>query len=177
MSLPRVLIASHPFGEGDPEPLALLEPRAELLRNHHQRKLRRPELIELLAGAVAVVASTEPYDDAVFEARPELRLVARTGVGLDSVDLEASVREGAFKPLGQPVVCADSGTWKKAVLKINDGRFANRCNGGDFRLIPTAGDLSLERVTAKLEKRVGENDGAPSARGVAEQFPLVIVAK
>ena len=67
----------------------------------------------------------------------------------DSIDPGASVREGAFKPLGQSVACGDTGKWKTTTLKINGGRFANRCNGGDFRLAVTGGDLAIRRVTAK----------------------------
>ena len=67
----------------------------------------------------------------------------------DSIDLEASVREGAFKPLGRSVACGDTGKWKTATLNINGGRFANRSNGGDFRLAVAGGDLAIGRVTAK----------------------------
>ncbi len=69
----------------------------------------------------------------------------------DSIDAEASVREGAFKSLGQPVACGATGNWKTMTLQINGGRFANRCNGGDLRLAVTGGDLAIRRVTAKRE--------------------------
>lgn len=93
---PRVLIAAQPYGEADPAPLELLTPRAELIRHPHGRKITRDELIELLPGAVAVVASTEPYDAGVLDAAPDLKLIARTGVGLDSVDLEAARVRGVI---------------------------------------------------------------------------------
>lgn len=95
---PRVLIASHPFGESAPEALELLRATgAELIFNPHRRKLTRDELLDLLDGGVrAAVASTEPYDANLFAARPALRLVARTGVGLDSVDLEAARAAGVI---------------------------------------------------------------------------------
>jgi hypothetical protein len=67
----------------------------------------------------------------------------------DSVDPNASIHEGAFRPLGQPVVCRDTGRWKTITLEIDGGRFANRCNGSDFRLAVTGGDLTVRRVTAK----------------------------
>ncbi|MCO5170961.1 MAG: phosphoglycerate dehydrogenase [Planctomycetes bacterium] len=93
--IPRVAVASHPFGEGDDAPLRLLrEAGAELVVNPVRRKLRPDELVELLAGAVAVVAGTEAYDAAVLDRAPGLRLVARTGVGLDNVDLDACRARG-----------------------------------------------------------------------------------
>jgi D-3-phosphoglycerate dehydrogenase len=95
VTAPVVAIASYPYGHIDPEPVRLLEARgARLVWNPHPRKLVRAELIELLDGASAVVASTEPYDAEVFAANPQLRLVARTGVGLDSVDLDAARAHG-----------------------------------------------------------------------------------
>ena len=87
---PRVLVAAQPFGALDPQPRELLEAVAEVVWNPHERKLTRAELLKLLPGSVAVVASTEPYDAEVLDAAPGLRLIARTGVGLDSVDLRAA---------------------------------------------------------------------------------------
>ncbi|MCW8137969.1 MAG: phosphoglycerate dehydrogenase [Planctomycetota bacterium] len=91
----RVAVASHPFGEGDDAPLRLLrEAGADLALNPRRRKLKPDELVELLAGAGAVVAGTEVYDAAVLARAPDLRLIARTGVGLDNVDLEACRARG-----------------------------------------------------------------------------------
>lgn len=52
------------------------------------------ELSALLAGCVGVVASTDPYDRSVLEATPSLRVIARVGVGIDSIDLEAATEMG-----------------------------------------------------------------------------------
>ncbi len=46
-------------------------------------------LTESLAGAAAVIAGSEPYTPEVIAASPELRVIARTGVGFDAVDLSA----------------------------------------------------------------------------------------
>ncbi len=45
------------------------------------------ELIEELAGCVAVIAGSEPYPAKVLHALPDLRVIARTGVGFDAIDL------------------------------------------------------------------------------------------
>src|ERR687894_152670 len=52
------------------------------------------EVARLAAGAVAAIVSTDPFDAAVFAAAPRLRVVARVGVGTDSIDLEAATAAG-----------------------------------------------------------------------------------
>ena len=52
----------------------------------------------------------------------------------DSSNPKASVREGAFKRLGSSVPCRNTEKWTTISLKITGARFANRANGGDFRL-------------------------------------------
>ncbi len=46
-------------------------------------------LINLLAGCHAVLAGSEPYTPRVIESLPNLRVIARTGVGFDAIDLAA----------------------------------------------------------------------------------------
>jgi len=53
--------------------------------NFHQSDI----LIDQLRDCVAVIAGTEPYTRDVIEASPELRVIARIGVGFDAVDLAA----------------------------------------------------------------------------------------
>ncbi|HEX8101186.1 MAG TPA: NAD(P)-dependent oxidoreductase, partial [Solirubrobacteraceae bacterium] len=52
------------------------------------------EVAALAAGAVAAIVSTDPFDRTVFAAAPGLRVVARVGVGTDSVDLAAATDAG-----------------------------------------------------------------------------------
>lgn len=42
-----------------------------------------------IAGAAAIIAGAEPYTREIIEATPTLRVIARSGVGFDAVDLEA----------------------------------------------------------------------------------------
>ena len=91
---PLVAVATWPFAQLDPAPRELLAGLARLRENPHRRKLAPAELVAHLQGAAAVVAGTERYDGAALDALPGLRLIARTGVGLDSVDLEAARARG-----------------------------------------------------------------------------------
>lgn len=70
--------------------------RQELLRsfpravfNDRGTHLSGAALAEFLQGADGVVIGLEPVDDRLLEANPDLRIVAKYGVGLDNVDVEA----------------------------------------------------------------------------------------
>jgi phosphoglycerate dehydrogenase-like enzyme len=52
------------------------------------------ELAPLAASAVAAIVSTDPFDRSVLEAAPGLRVIARVGVGTDSIDLPAATEAG-----------------------------------------------------------------------------------
>ncbi|HXY33770.1 MAG TPA: phosphoglycerate dehydrogenase [Planctomycetaceae bacterium] len=76
------------------------------------RDLRRnEELIEALAGADAVIAGAEPYSPRVIEALPSLRVISRSGVGFDSIDLAACDRAGV-------AVCTTPGVNHHAVAEL-----------------------------------------------------------
>jgi D-3-phosphoglycerate dehydrogenase len=51
-------------------------------------------LIRELTGCCGVVAGSEPYTRRVLESLPELRVIARTGVGFDAIDLAAADQLG-----------------------------------------------------------------------------------
>jgi phosphoglycerate dehydrogenase-like enzyme len=99
---PKVLIA--------PAPLARLEGRhLDVLRaaglepvwNERGGQYNEDELLADLAGVAAVLAGSEPYTARVLAAHPQLRVVARVGVGYDAVDLAAATARGvvvAFAP-------------------------------------------------------------------------------
>jgi len=52
------------------------------------------EIRAALKGCVASLAGSEPYSRAVIEANPELRVIARVGVGYDAVDLPTCAERG-----------------------------------------------------------------------------------
>jgi phosphoglycerate dehydrogenase-like enzyme len=58
--------------------------------------LTRQQLVNAAGDCQAVIAATDPYDSATFQALPGLKLVARCGVGIDSVDLAAATEEGVL---------------------------------------------------------------------------------
>ncbi len=64
----------------------------EVSPRDHDRSAQ--EMIGLVDGAFAVIADADPFDETVFAAAPDLRIIARCGVGLDSIDLDAAARAG-----------------------------------------------------------------------------------
>jgi phosphoglycerate dehydrogenase-like enzyme len=52
------------------------------------------EMARLLAGHVAAIVSTDPIDAGALAAATELRVIARVGVGTDSIDLDAATAAG-----------------------------------------------------------------------------------
>ncbi|GAA2664527.1 hypothetical protein GCM10010400_25320 [Streptomyces aculeolatus] len=90
---PMVLVTSRSFGSGTAPVEAELA--AAGLRVVRGSTVHDPaELAPLLADAVAWIAGTAPVTDAHLAAAPRLRVVARYGVGVDSVDLAAAARRG-----------------------------------------------------------------------------------
>lgn len=74
---------------------ALLKDAGLNIRLHPRTSNRTSaELTEILGDAVGVIASTDPFDASVFAACPELRVIARTGVGVDAVDVAAATQAG-----------------------------------------------------------------------------------
>lgn len=91
----RVFVSTVPFCVYDPRPLAwLAEAGVEVVVNPLGRRLAAPELAEFLRDADALIAGTEPITAQVIAQAPQLRLIARVGVGLDNVDLLAARRAG-----------------------------------------------------------------------------------
>ncbi|KJL31527.1 phosphoglycerate dehydrogenase [Microbacterium oxydans] len=88
-----ILVTSRSFSDGD---LDLVQRASQaghrILRGpaHHELE----ELRSLLHGADAWIAGTGPVTDEHLAAAPRLRVIARYGVGTESVDLDAARRRG-----------------------------------------------------------------------------------
>lgn len=74
----------------------LQEKSIELVVNPYGHALSEDELLALLPDFDAVLASSEPYTEQVLAACPKLKIIARTGVGYDNVDVGAATRRGIY---------------------------------------------------------------------------------
>lgn len=89
----KVLVTSRSFGSGSRDLLGeLAAAGASVVRGPATHDL--DELAPLLASADGWIAGTGPVTDAHLAAAPGLRIVARYGVGVDAVDLDAAARRG-----------------------------------------------------------------------------------
>jgi phosphoglycerate dehydrogenase-like enzyme len=66
----------------------------ELVYHGRPNQLNEEETLRALAGVSASLAGSEPYTARVLAAHPQLKVIARVGVGYDAVDLEAATRAG-----------------------------------------------------------------------------------
>ena len=91
----KVAIGSSSFGAADPLPLQMLaDAGMQIVPNPYGRRLSENEVIEHLNGVDGLIAGLEPLTQQVFEHCPHLRAIARVGIGMDNVDLEAAQAKG-----------------------------------------------------------------------------------
>jgi len=91
----KVLVTTIPFADKDARPLHILEKAgAEVIINPLGRKLTEADLAEIIVDVDILIAGTEPITEAVLERAAQLKLIARVGIGLDSVDLHAARERG-----------------------------------------------------------------------------------
>ncbi len=91
----RVLIAAPDFGRTGDEALRLLrEANCAIIPNPNNTRLSEEALIALIVDADAIIAGTEPITVRVLDAAPRLKVIARRGVGVDSVDVAAATARG-----------------------------------------------------------------------------------
>ncbi|MFT4219657.1 MAG: phosphoglycerate dehydrogenase [Microbacterium sp.] len=90
-----ILVTSRSFGDGEADLHARVAAAGhEVVRGPSHHAL--DELAPLLAGADAWVAGTGPVTAEHLAAAPRLRIVARYGVGVEAVDIEAATRRGVW---------------------------------------------------------------------------------
>jgi phosphoglycerate dehydrogenase-like enzyme len=72
----------------------LLNRYEEVRFNDEGRSLRGDDLADFLRGCEKAIVALEPIDDALLERLPDLRVISKVGVGLDTVDTAAVARRG-----------------------------------------------------------------------------------
>lgn len=109
------LITTPTFARHTDAPWKLLaDGGAGPLRPYEDTALPPHELLRWIAGADALVAGMDPVTAEVMDAAPRLKVIAKHGVGTDTIDLEAARERGI------PVVCAP-GSNSRAVAEYTFG--------------------------------------------------------
>jgi D-3-phosphoglycerate dehydrogenase len=89
----RVLVTPTSYGRNDPQLKTLLESSVhEVIYNPFDRPLRAAELMKLVKEIDGYIAGLDEIDESVIRTAPRLRVIARYGVGVDRVDLQAATR-------------------------------------------------------------------------------------
>lgn len=88
----------------------LREAGLELIYPNTGTQLTEEELLKFLPGIKASLAGSEPYTPRVLAANPQLRVIARSGVGYDAVDVATASKNGC-------AVCITPGTNEGAVAE------------------------------------------------------------
>lgn len=90
-----ILITWPDFDADDPETGRRLAEAGHTLRLAPRTADRTAaDMHTLLDGVDAAIVSTDPFDAAVLDKAARLKVIARVGVGTDSIDLQAAARNG-----------------------------------------------------------------------------------
>ena len=91
----KVLVTPRSFGQTDKYAFQMLEDAGFcVVRNDTGRILAEAQLLEYISDCVGVVLGVDSLTSAVIEKSPKLRAVAKYGVGVDNIDLEACKERG-----------------------------------------------------------------------------------
>lgn len=84
----KVLITTVPFAEHSELPLDTLRTnQIDYFINPLGRRLTESELAEMAVEYDVIIAGTEPITTKVYRNAPNLKMISRVGIGVDSVDL------------------------------------------------------------------------------------------
>ncbi len=157
--MPRILVAD-PIA---PEGVDLLGTRAEVDSKHG---LTAPELMEILGGYDALVVRSETKVTAeVIGAGKKLQVIARAGIGVDNIDLEAATSAGipvVNAPTGNAVAAAEHTLALMLALARNIPEAHRSIKGGEWRRSAfmgievrnkTLGIAGLGRVGTEVARR------------------------
>ena len=99
--LSNIVVTTSPYGSKNSDPRELLERlcldnNMKVSYNETGRKYSREELLQILQNKrpEIIVAGTEKYDVSILDTCPNLRMISRVGIGLDSVDLDECKKRG-----------------------------------------------------------------------------------
>ena len=138
----KVLVTPRSFAKNDSAPLDLLAARGvEVVRNAGGGIMSRGQMLEAIADCEGVIVGVDPLDADVLDHAPRLRAVAKYGVGVDNIDLDACAKRnirvsrtvGANSAAVADYAFALMLALARKVVSIDGG-----CRKGDWRKITTA---------------------------------------
>ena len=110
----RALITSPRLRPGDESVRRLEEAGIEPVYNYWQPGRTEDDLIALVPDVDAIVAWVDHFTDRVISAAPRLKVICRTGIGYDAIDVKAATEHGV-------AVCITPGSNRHAVAEFAMG--------------------------------------------------------
>lgn len=131
--------------------------------------LTEDDTLNAMQGCVASLAGSEPYTDRVLSELPDLRVIARNGVGYDQIDVAAATRRGiavTITPQGNYQAVAEHAMALLLAVTRNVVQGAIDTRGGGWSrrraFIPlrgrTLGIVGLGRIGRSLAQRAAAFD-------------------
>lgn len=91
----KVLTTPRSYGKTDPAVFDMLEQAGiEVIRNTSGNIFTKEQMIENIADCDGVIVGVDPMDADVIAAAPKLKAIAKYGVGVDNIDLDAAKARG-----------------------------------------------------------------------------------
>jgi D-3-phosphoglycerate dehydrogenase / 2-oxoglutarate reductase len=90
-----IAISPSSFSETNDLPMKILNDTGAIIKeNSYKRRLTEDEIISHLKYADGLIAGLEPLNRKVLESAKQLKALARVGIGMDNVDLQAAKELG-----------------------------------------------------------------------------------
>jgi D-3-phosphoglycerate dehydrogenase len=86
----NVLVASRSFGKNCPETLEQMKAAGCVFLPGFEKAPTEEQLISRMSEVDVLISGTEPVTGRVIENAPRLKVIAKHGVGVDNIDLEAA---------------------------------------------------------------------------------------
>jgi phosphoglycerate dehydrogenase-like enzyme len=91
----KVLLTPRSFGKNDPVVFRILEKAGlTVVRNETGNILNKESMINLLKDCDGVIVGVDPLDAETIFGAPHLKAIAKYGVGVDNIDIEAAKSRG-----------------------------------------------------------------------------------
>ncbi len=165
----RVALSPSSFAAEDKTPLRLLEEGgAEVVPNPFGRRLTEDEIRGHLEGVDGLIAGLEPLTRRVLTSASRLKAIARVGIGMDNIDLEAARELGILlsntpdapsKAVAEMTVAAALALTRNLIpvnRAMHEGRWEKRISVGlrDRRVL-IVGFGRIGRAAAELFRGLG----------------------
>jgi D-3-phosphoglycerate dehydrogenase len=91
-----VYITSRSFGKFHEEPVKKLKEVAEVIFSPYNRALKEEEMEGIVKGIDALIVGDDPVTRKIMDASDKLKIIAKHGVGLDKIDINAATEKGIY---------------------------------------------------------------------------------